>query len=213
MKQTDDKAKSKQYFNRHSSTGVNRNGYWNRDYKVTAKILTEAGVNRHIDIGCGNGAFLEYLHNIAPEIALHGLDYSAEMVKRSRERLPIAEITEGDAEDIPLPDNTFDGVSCHMSIHHYPHPDSALSEMYRILKPGGIVLINDLTGPAWLIRLMNRSFRYWNTGDHAVYTRETMETMLRDAGFREIRSRNLTPFSYVCCGLKERRSGIPEAER
>ncbi len=202
MKQTDDKAKSKQYFNRHSSTGVNRNGYWNHDYKATAKILTDFGVRSHIDIGCGNGAFLEYLHEAAPEAALYGLDYSAEMVKRSRERVPYAEITEGDAEDMTLPDNAFEGVSCHMSIHHYPHPGQALSEMYRILRPGGIVLINDLTGPGWLIRLMNRSFRYWNTGDHAVYARETMETMLHIAGFRNINSKNLTPFSYVCCGVR-----------
>ena len=91
-----------------------------------------------------------------------------------------------------------------MSIHHYPHPELALSEMYRILSPGGIVLINDLTGPDWLIRLANRSFRYWNTGDHAVYARKTMEIMLREAGFRNIKSRNLTPFSYVCCGSKGR---------
>ena len=192
---------------------MNRNGYWNHDYKVTAKILTEAGIRNLIDIGCGNGAFLEFLRNTAPEIALHGLDYSAEMVKRSRERLPSAEITEGDAESMPLPDNTFDGVSCHMSIHHYPHPELALSEMYRILRPGGIVLINDLTGPDWLIRLTNRSFRYWNTGDHAVYARQTMETMLREAGFCDIKSRNLTPFSYVCCGSKGRQCRMAETDR
>ena len=91
-----------------------------------------------------------------------------------------------------------------MSIHHYPHPELALSEMYRILSLGGIVLINYLTGPDWLFRLANRSFQYWNTGDHAVYARKTMEIMLRAAGFRNIKSRNLTPFSYVCCGSKGR---------
>ena len=129
----------------------------------------------HIDIGCGNGAFLSYMHTIDPEIAIHGLDYSAEMVSRSRERLPNAEIVEGDAENMPLPDRSFDGVSCHMSIHHYPHPERALSEMNRILVKDGIVLINDLTGPRWLIRLMNWSFKHWNTGDHEVYPREKME--------------------------------------
>ena len=93
----DDKAKSRQYFNHHSSTGLNKNGYWNHDYKATAKILQDHGVTNHIDIGCGNGAFLSYLHTVDPEIAIHGLDYSSEMVRRSRERLPNAEITEGDA--------------------------------------------------------------------------------------------------------------------
>ena len=198
----DDKAKSRQYFNHHSSTGLNKNGYWNHDYKATAKILQDHGVTNHIDIGCGNGAFLSYLHTVDPGIAIHGLDYSSEMVRRSRERLPNAEIVEGDAENVSLPDRSFDGVSCHMSIHHYPHPEKALSEMNRILVKDGIVLINDLTGPDWLICLLNWSFKHLNTGDHEVYSRKEMEIMLRSAGFRDIRSRNLTPLSYVCFGVK-----------
>ena len=65
------------------------------------------GVTDHIDIGCGNGAFLEHLHVTAPEITFHGLDYSAEMVRRSGERLSCADIVEGDAEKMPLPDEAF----------------------------------------------------------------------------------------------------------
>ena len=90
-------------------------------------------------------------------------------------------------------------------------PDADMAEFKRKHK---IVLINDLTGPDWLlIRLANRSFRYWNTGDHAVYARQTMEAMLRNAGFCDIKSRNLTPFSYVCCGSKGRQCRMAETDR
>ena len=42
----DDKQKSRKYFDRHSSTFVNRNGYWNYDYRLTSRILdTDDGVN------------------------------------------------------------------------------------------------------------------------------------------------------------------------
>lgn len=198
----DDKAKSRKYFDRHSRTGLNREGYWRHDYKATVAILLEHGVGKHIDIGCGNGAFLAYLGKKAPRVSLHGLDYSPQMVQRSRERLPSAVIVEGDAERMPLADAAFDGVSCHMSIHHYPHPEQALLEMHRILGKGGLVLINDLTGPGWLIRLLNWSFRHWNTGDHAVYARKQMEEMLKAAGFTRVESRLLTPFTYVCFGVK-----------
>ena len=198
----DDKAKSRRYFDRHSRTGLNRNGYWRHDYSATTRILLAHGVKRHIDIGCGNGAFLEYLGRASRDVELHGLDYSEEMVKRSRERLPRARIAQGDAENMPLGSGVFDGVSCHMSIHHYPHPEKALAEMYRILAPGGIVLINDLTGPLWLIHLMNWSFQHWNTGDHAVYARAEMEWMLWRAGFHDVGSRSITPFTYVCTGVK-----------
>ena len=181
---------------------MNKNGYWSHDYSASVKLLREYGSRNHIDIGCGNGAFLAYLHKEISSVRLSGLDYAAEMVKKSRNRLPDAEIVEGDAEKMPLPDSAFDSVSCHMSIHHYPHPERSLSEMYRILKEGGIVLINDLTGPGWMIRAMNWSFKHWNTGDHAIYAEEEMKTMVREAGFCDIRSRKLTPFSYICYGRK-----------
>ena len=42
----DDKAKSRQYFNGHSSTGINRNGYWSRDYKATTAVLLDHGVTK-----------------------------------------------------------------------------------------------------------------------------------------------------------------------
>ena len=55
----DDKQKSKKYFDGHSRTFVNRNGYWNYDYRLTSRILKKRNVKKLIDIGCGNGAFLE----------------------------------------------------------------------------------------------------------------------------------------------------------
>ena len=198
----DDKAKSRQYFNRHSITGMNRNGYWSHDYHVTAEKIIEAGGKNHIDIGCGNGAFLAYLQEKAPSLSLSGLDYSEEMVRQSRKRIPEAMLKEGDAEDMPLPGDGFDSVSCHMSIHHYPHPEKALAEMHRILREGGMVLINDLTGPVWLVRCMNFLFRYLKTGDHAVYTRAEMEGMMKKAGFCKVESQMVTPFTYVCTGIR-----------
>ncbi len=198
----DDKKKSRNYFNRHSFTWVNRDGYWRHDYRATVRALKHYRSASCLDVGCGNGAFLAFLKEACPYIRPAGLDYSSSMVKKSRERLPDAEIREGDAECMPLKDHSYDAVTCHMSIHHYPHPEKALAEMYRILKPGGAVLINDLTGPDWLIRWMNRSFKTWNTGDHAIYSCAEMERMLKRAGFRNVRSELLTPFTYLAQGVK-----------
>ena len=199
----DDKQKSKKYFDGHSSTFLNRNGYWSYDYRLTSRILKKRNVKKLIDIGCGNGAFLEMFHKLSPGAKLAGLDLSNEMVLRSRERLPEADITEGDAEKMPFEGGTFDAVSCHMSIHHHPHPENSLSEMYRILMDNGTVVINELTGPKLLRRFMNWCFTKWPTGDHAVYSRAEMEQMLRTAGFQNIRSRMITPFSYVSVGRKK----------
>jgi demethylmenaquinone methyltransferase/2-methoxy-6-polyprenyl-1,4-benzoquinol methylase len=198
----DDKQKSRKYFDGHSSTFVNRNGYWNYDYRLTSRILKKRNVKKLVDIGCGNGAFLEMFHKLSPGTKLAGLDLSYEMVLRSRERLPEADITEGDAEKMPFEDGAFDAVSCHMSIHHHPHPERSLKEMHQILKRNGTVLINEITGPAWMRKLMNWCFTRWNTGDHAIYSRPQMEQMLTRAGFRNVKSTLTTPFTYVCVGRK-----------
>ena len=107
-----------------------------------------------------------------------------------------------DAENIPFSDGSFDAVSCHMSIHHHPHPEKSLKEMHRILDNRGTVLINEFTGPVLFRRFMNWCFTKWDTGDHAVYARPAMEKMLETAGFRYVRSRMITPFTYVCVGRK-----------
>ena len=98
-------------FDGHSSTFVNRNGYWNYDYRLTSRILEKQNVKKLVDIGCGNGAFLEMFHKLSPGTKLAGLDLSHEMVLRSRERLPEADITEGDAEKMPFEDGAFDAVA------------------------------------------------------------------------------------------------------
>ena len=198
----DSKQKSKIYFNRHSSTVINRDGYWNHDYRITSEILRRRYVMNLVDIGCGNGAFLAWYHSVSPQTRLSGLDLSREMVQRSRERVPEADIIEGDAERMPFDCDSFDAVSCHMSIHHHPHPERSLKEMHRILKRNGTVLINEITGPAWMRKLMNWCFTRWNTGDHAIYSRPQMEQMLTRAGFRNVKSTLTTPFTYVCAGRK-----------
>lgn len=45
----DNKEKSSQYFNKHSSTGLNHNGYWNHDYKTTADILLDKYFVAHVE--------------------------------------------------------------------------------------------------------------------------------------------------------------------
>lgn len=75
--------------------------------------------------------------------------------------------------------------------------------MRRILVDGGMVLINELTGPRWLRRLMNWCFTWWNTGDHAVYSEDEMKQMLRTAGFAKVESRRISPISYVCTGVRQ----------
>jgi len=66
-----------------------------------------------------------------------GLDFSAEAVGIARRNYPDIEFQEGDAQALPFDDNRFDAVICGYGIIHVPDPAQVLSEMKRVLKPGG----------------------------------------------------------------------------
>ena len=57
------------------------------------------------------------------------------MVAAARRNAPAADCQQGDAQNLPYGDNTFDAVVCGYGIMHLPEPDRALAEMRRVLRP------------------------------------------------------------------------------
>jgi SAM-dependent methyltransferase len=89
---------------------------------------------RVLDVACGLG----HLAAAAAErgATAQGLDFSAEMIGIARNIHPDILVTEGDAENLPYPDDTFDAIISSFGIHHVPRPELALAECKRVLKPG-----------------------------------------------------------------------------
>src|ERR1019366_2095052 len=107
------------------------------DSTLVATFLEAAGIlpGQHgLDLACRPG----YLAAAAAGrgATAHGLDFSAEMVGIARSIHPDIVVTEGDAEDLPYPDDTFHAVVSSFGIHHVPRPELALAECKRVLKPG-----------------------------------------------------------------------------
>ncbi len=102
-----------------------------------APLLEAAEISpgqRVLDVACGPG-YLAGAVSARGAVA-HGLDFSAEMVGIARRSYPEIAVTEGDAEDLPYPDSTFDALVSGFGIHHVPRPELALAECKRVLKPG-----------------------------------------------------------------------------
>lgn len=114
------------------------------------------------DIGCGPGYLLEAIGRKLPGNHLMGIDISPEMVEKARGNLTSkgmgdrVEFQQGKAGELPFEDSTQDFLVSTLSLHHWSDPQQAMEEFYRVLKPGGQLLIFDMRRDArrafyWLI--------------------------------------------------------------
>jgi ubiquinone/menaquinone biosynthesis C-methylase UbiE len=151
-----------------------------------------------LDLGCGNGIFLEKLKRYGSE--LYGADISPEMIKYARKRLgEDVEMKVTDSENLPWADNSFDVITCILSFHHYPDPAKSLKETKRVLKKDGRLIVGELWIPA-LIRIPRNWYlrsRYNKSGDVKIYSKNDWIKMLVNAGFNEIEVEKAGSFTAV----------------
>ncbi len=99
------------------------------------------------DVAAGTGLVAaEALAIIGPQARIVGIDPSAEMLRRARERLGIQTMV-STAELLPLDAATFDFVSMGYALRHVDRLDAAFREFVRVLKPGGRVCVLEITRP------------------------------------------------------------------
>ena len=99
--------------------------------------------------GCGPGALLRGASGIESRIRGTGLDLSHARIQEAQRRssaYPNLEFLQGDLQHLPLPDNSFDVAWCRHLIEYLPHKQQAVSELHRVLRPGGTLLLQDLDG-------------------------------------------------------------------
>jgi ubiquinone/menaquinone biosynthesis C-methylase UbiE len=161
--------------------GHDRLIHWARCYDLMAGLLGRRGKRMRamvaddlqlqpgdqvLDVGCGPGRLAIVLsERVGATGSVNGIDPAAEMIKRasSRARKRGAPVTfqSAFAQDLPFAGASFDAVVCTLVLHHVAEDDqlTAVQEMYRVLKPGGRLLIAEFhqgpgrrrrPGPRWL---------------------------------------------------------------
>ncbi|MCY9785498.1 methyltransferase domain-containing protein [Nocardiopsis sp. EMB25] len=110
----------------------------------TREILCAGARGRTLEVAIGTG---RNLRHYPPQVELTGIDLSPEMLDRARERAdglgrPVR-LVEGDAQRMEFPDRSFETVVSTLSLCAVPDQRRALEEMYRVLVPGGRLLLVD----------------------------------------------------------------------
>ena len=154
-----------------------------------AKTLEAAGLKEDdwlLDVGCGTGWAVMQAAQLVPNGKACGIDLSPGMISKAKElggNLPNVEFQLADAEAIPYPEESFNGIICTNSFHHYSAPVRALTEMRRVLKPGGRLIIRDQDRGAciwvWFWDIIHRIFE---KGHVRYYTSKEVFQLLAEAG-------------------------------
>jgi SAM-dependent methyltransferase len=138
---------------------------------------------RVLDAGCGTGGFLALLRARRPDLIRVGLEWDRTAASRARTKSGAA-IVRGSVNALPFAGGSFDAaVSADVLCHAAVDPAAALNEVYRVLRPGGRLVIN-MPAYQWMLSAHDR--RVHNVRR---LTAPATEAMLRGAGFRPVSAR------------------------
>lgn len=167
--------------------------YWDYRDRVAFRYVTG---NDILDAGCGEGITLEKLTGLYPDRRVVGIDTEPENLEICRQHH--LQVQAGSLYALPFDDASLDTVLFSEVIEHLDLPDKALSEIYRVLRPGGRVIVifpNDRT--FMLARLAMGMVReaLYDPGHVRQWTPRQIHQALRDAGFTLLARRSI-PFSF-----------------
>ena len=111
---------------------------------VVREILAGLPLGVALDVACGTGRHTEYLASLGHQVI--GVDTSPDMLARARDRVTDGEFYEADLHDLPLADDSVDVVVCALALSHVPDLAHALTELVRVLRPNGHLVISDSRG-------------------------------------------------------------------
>ena len=204
-------------------SGNVRAGFLSACSRLNEIMLANAGIDgdaRVLDLGCGNGNTAMWLSR-ATGAKVTGVDLSGvrianaiESLQQSPDLASRVEFHKASATDLPFADGTFTHVWSQATIYHIPDKVKTLQEAYRVLRPSGTMVFDDLIKPKPDISDEARAFVYDRLLFDTDFSFYSYMDALRETGFRVLEARDLSAHlarSYGC--LSEMAASADDAAR
>lgn len=201
------------FLNRFMSLGIDI--YWR---KVALRQLKKLKPKYILDVATGTGDVAIMANKMLHPDKILGIDISEGMLSFGREKIAKAGLADkitlelGDSETISAPDTTFDAITVAFGVRNFENLEKGLSEMRRVLKPGGKLVILEFSNPTIfpIKQLYNTYFRYitpligkFVSKSKAAYDYlpssvkafpqgEVMVNILKNTGFQDVTCKTLT---------------------
>ena len=142
---------AKDYDKLNHVLSLNIDKVWRK--KAVCELTDEARPLKVLDVACGTADFtIEIARKLPAGSRVTGVDISEGMLAIGREKVVAAgldaELLVGDSEALPYEDGSFERVSVGFGVRNFEHIELGLSEMYRVLTPGGKLVILELSVPS-----------------------------------------------------------------
>jgi len=177
----------RRYWDKHSANYDKQMGFFDRHlFGDSRSWVCSRAAGQTLEVAIGTGLNLPFY---AQEVQLTGIDFSPAMLGIARDRARqlgrTVNLREADALALPFPDASFDTVVCTFSLCAIPEDRRAVTEMSRVLRPGGLLLLADhIEGSAWPARAVQRVLDLFTVplqGEH--FTRRPLRHV-QAAGFQ-----------------------------
>ena len=161
-----------------------------RDIKYISKILSKSFPDIHIlDVGCSNGSSV----HIANELGLNaeGVEPSEKAVQNGLEKG--LQIHLGFLHDAGFASDSFDAITLYEVIEHIADPITLLKECYRILRPGGVLLIGTGNTNSWTRKIRKGNWDFFDMRQHgghiSFFSTRSIRTIASHTGFTVVKTR------------------------
>ena len=162
-------------------------GYVEATIRETLRRIPLSPGDQILDVACGTGVLLRAVAASDVRVILAGVDATPEMLEVANSRIgSLADLRHGRAESLPFEDESFDTVVTTNALHFFRLPENALREMWRVIKPGGQVVVTDWCDDFVACRICDRALRVFSPAHHRVYGTRGCRKLLQDAGFQSI---------------------------
>jgi ubiquinone/menaquinone biosynthesis C-methylase UbiE len=179
-----------------------------RRRRVYTELTNRSGArpgDRVLDVGCGDGYFTRIMaRTVGAAGAAAGVDPSPEAIARARKitRATNCTFSEGVAEHLDASGDSYDVVVSSLMVHHLPEAmrPQAIHEMFRVLRPGGRLLIAEFRPPR--NRIVHSLIGHVTSPAMQHNPLHLLEPMIEDAGFQQVHSGDLKPWIRYAQAVK-----------
>lgn len=173
-----------------------------RFVKKIGENLSDIKYNSLIDIGCGEGLFLQKLNSLYPinkKIKVYGIDLNEESLKLAKYNFPMGNFKKGNVYKIPFKKNSFDLGLCLEVLEHLDKPDKCIEEIRRVSKNAIMSVPNSLVFRSLnFIRFKNIK-RFGEDKEHIQrFNPESFKSLL-EKYFKQIKIIKSTPWLIGIC--------------